>query len=54
MTDTAFPDLGHVYKADYGDPVFRVALDADGKVIRWAPFASKTSLALKGDWTRID
>ncbi|RCS22180.1 hypothetical protein DUT91_19480 [Phyllobacterium salinisoli] len=40
MTDTAFPATGHVYKADYGDPVFRVAFNADGKTLRWAPFAA--------------
>lgn len=41
MTDIAFPALGHIYKADYGDPVFRVAFDADGKTLRWAPFAAE-------------
>lgn len=40
MTDTAFPAIGHVYKADYGDPVFRVAFNTDGKTLRWAPFAA--------------
>lgn len=35
MTDTAFPAIGHIYKADYGDPVFRVSFATDGKTLRW-------------------
>lgn len=38
MTDKSFPALGHTYKADYGDPVFRVLFSTDGKTLRWAPF----------------
>lgn len=41
MTNQTFPALGHIYKADYGDPVFRVAFGVDGKTLRWAPFAAE-------------
>ena len=41
MNDTAFPAAGQVYKADYGDLVFRVDFAADGKTLRWAPFAAE-------------
>lgn len=41
MTNTAFPAIGHVYKADYGDPVFRVSFATDGKTLRWAPFSAE-------------
>ncbi|CAN7716520.1 MoaF-related domain-containing protein [Neorhizobium tomejilense] len=40
MTDKTFPALGHVYKADYGDLVFRVAFASEGNSLRWAPFAA--------------
>jgi hypothetical protein len=38
MTPTDFLAVGHVYKADYGDRVFRVAFGEDGKTLRWVPF----------------
>lgn len=41
MSDTAFPAIGCVYKADYGEFVFRVAFAADGRTMRWAPFAAE-------------
>lgn len=41
MTDTAFPAIGHVFKADYGELVFRFAFNTDGKTLRWAPFAAE-------------
>ncbi|WP_284163456.1 hypothetical protein [Frigidibacter sp. SD6-1] len=39
--EAPYPAVGHVYKADFGDPVFRVAFDADGTTFRWAPFAAE-------------
>jgi hypothetical protein len=41
MTKNAFPAIGHLYKAHYGDLVFRVAFDTDGKTLRWAPFTAE-------------
>lgn len=41
MSKTAFPATGHSYKADYGDIVFRVTFDTDGKTLCWAPFAAE-------------
>lgn len=41
MADIAFPASGHVYRADYGDPVYRVAFADDGRTLRWAAFAAE-------------
>ncbi|PAU52526.1 hypothetical protein BZL41_24960 [Pseudomonas sp. PIC25] len=41
MTAIAFPAIGHVFRADYGERVYRVAFDADGKTLRWAPFPAE-------------
>lgn len=39
--EAPYPAAGHIYKADFGDPVFRVAFNEDGKTFRWAPFAAE-------------
>ncbi|WP_284163455.1 hypothetical protein [Frigidibacter sp. SD6-1] len=38
LAETPYPAIGHTYKSDYGDMVFRTAFDADGKTMRTAPF----------------
>ncbi|WP_375056667.1 MoaF N-terminal domain-containing protein [Zobellella sp. DQSA1] len=36
MTKNQFPALGHDYRADYGEHVYRISFSADGKTLRWA------------------
>ncbi|WP_081160990.1 MoaF-related domain-containing protein [Ensifer aridi] len=36
MIDIPFPAIGRVYRADYGERIYRVAFASDGKTLRWA------------------